>query len=156
YSAMSRLSVASPRNATSSAPISAAACPPSTRVRTSRGPCTPSTYRARARRIGAGGEAGSVRVPRTLCCCLLAGLAGAPAASARVALVATGTNDVALVDVTTNSVVTRVGLPQASTVVTAAGTGRRGYVAAGATVSAVDLKANALTKTVTLSAPVVG
>ena len=61
------------------------------------------------------------------------------AAPARVALVATGTPELALVDIGSNKVVTRIALPAAGRAVAVSGDGRRGYVAAGATVIALDV-----------------
>ena len=68
---------------------------------------------------------------------LVALLAAAPA-SARVALLATGTNDVALLDVTTDMVVARPALPGPSRAVAIARDGRRAFVAAGNAVGAFD------------------
>ena len=60
-------------------------------------------------------------------------------ASARVAVVAAGTPEALLVDVTTNAVVARTALPGAARAVAVAPDGRRAYVAAGDAVAALDL-----------------
>src|SRR4051812_17961425 len=62
-------------------------------------------------------------------------------ASARVALVATGAQDVALLDVSTNHVVARVKLPGPSTAVAVAPDGATGFAAGGTALAAVDLGA---------------
>ena len=66
-------------------------------------------------------------------------LAPLPAAQARVALVASGTPELVLLDVTSDRVVTRLALPAASTAVAVDGDGVRGFVAAGSTVVAIDV-----------------
>jgi Ca2+-binding RTX toxin-like protein len=68
----------------------------------------------------------------------LIALLAAPAAHARVALLATGTNDVALLDVTTNQVVARPPLPGPSRAVAITRDGRRAFVGAGNAVGAFD------------------
>jgi Ca2+-binding RTX toxin-like protein len=69
---------------------------------------------------------------------LLAALGAAPA-HARVALLATGTNEVALLDITTNQVVARPALPGPSRAVAVTRDGRRAFVGAGNAVGAFDL-----------------
>ena len=76
---------------------------------------------------------------RTLAIAALVALLGAACAQARVALLATGTNDVALLDVTTNLVVARPALPGPSRAVAITRDGRRAFVAAGNAVAAFDL-----------------
>jgi Ca2+-binding RTX toxin-like protein len=66
-------------------------------------------------------------------------LAPLPAASARVALVATGTPELALLDVSTDQVVARLALPAPSTAVAVDSEGARGFVAAGATIVSLDV-----------------
>jgi Ca2+-binding RTX toxin-like protein len=70
---------------------------------------------------------------------LAAALLGAAPAHARVALVATGTNEVALLDVTTNQVVARPPLPGRSRAVAVTRDGRRAFAAGGNAVGAFDL-----------------
>jgi Ca2+-binding RTX toxin-like protein len=77
-------------------------------------------------------------VRRTLALALFLALLGAAGAPARVALLATGTNEVALLDVTTDQVVARPALPGASRAVAIARDGRRAFVAAGNAVAAFD------------------
>jgi Ca2+-binding RTX toxin-like protein len=77
-------------------------------------------------------------VRRTLALAILLTLLGAAGAPARVALLATGTNEVALLDVTTDQVVARPPLPGASRAVAIARDGRRAFVAAGNAVAAFD------------------
>jgi Ca2+-binding RTX toxin-like protein len=77
-------------------------------------------------------------VRRALLIALLAACFAAPA-QARVALLATGTNDVALLDVTTNQVVARPALPGPSRAVAITGDGRRAFAGAGNAVGAFDL-----------------
>src|SRR5919198_2142515 len=79
------------------------------------------------------------RVRRAAILALLTGLLGAAPAHARVALLATGTNDVALLDVTTNQVVARPALPGPSRAVAVTRDGRRAFVGAGNAVGAFDL-----------------
>ena len=76
---------------------------------------------------------------RTLAIAALVALLGAACAQARVALLATGTNDVALLDVTTNLVVARPALPGPSRAVAITRDGRRAFAAAGNAVAAFDL-----------------
>jgi Ca2+-binding RTX toxin-like protein len=78
-------------------------------------------------------------VRRTLAIAALVALLGAACAQARVALLATGTNDVALLDVTTNLVVARPALPGPSRAVAITRDGRRAFAAAGNAVAAFDL-----------------
>ena len=66
-------------------------------------------------------------------------LAPLPAAQARVALVASGTPELVLLDVTSDRVVARIALPGPSTAVAVDGDGARGFVAAGATVVGLDV-----------------
>ena len=73
-------------------------------------------------------------------------LAPLSSAQARVALVAGGTPELVLLNVTTDRVVTRLALPAASTAVAVDGDGVRGFVAAGSTVIAIDV--NQRTETV--------
>ena len=63
----------------------------------------------------------------------------APVAQARVALVATGTPELALLDVSSDRVAARIGLPAPSMAVAVTSDGTRGFVAAGATVVAIDV-----------------
>ena len=63
------------------------------------------------------------------------------AAQARVVVVATGDASATLVDVRTNAVVAKVGVPGRSRAVTASPNGDRAYVAAGNRVVAIDLAA---------------
>ena len=77
---------------------------------------------------------------RTLALAILLALLGAAGASARVALLATGTNEVALLDVTTDQVVARPALPGASRAVAIARDGRRAFVAAGNAVARLRLR----------------
>jgi Ca2+-binding RTX toxin-like protein len=70
---------------------------------------------------------------------LLAIALGATSAHARVALLATGTNDVALLDVTTNQIVARPTLPGPSRAVAITRDGRRAFAAAGNGIAAFDL-----------------
>ena len=72
---------------------------------------------------------------------LLSLLAAAPAAHARVMLVATGNASATLLDVQSGALVTRVPVAGASRAVAVAPDGSRGYVAAGAGVAAIDLNA---------------
>jgi Ca2+-binding RTX toxin-like protein len=78
-------------------------------------------------------------VRRAVGIALLIAAFGVPNAHARVALLATGTNDVALLDVTTNQVVARPTLPGPSRAVTITRDGRRAFVGAGNAVGAFDL-----------------
>jgi Ca2+-binding RTX toxin-like protein len=68
-----------------------------------------------------------------------AALLGPAAAHARVALLATGTNEVALLDVTTDVVVARPALPGPSRGVAVSRDGQRAFAAAGNAVAAFDL-----------------
>jgi Ca2+-binding RTX toxin-like protein len=77
-------------------------------------------------------------VRRTLAMAVLLALAAAAPAGARVALLATGTDEVALLDVTTNQVVARPALPGPSRAVAITRDGRRAFVAAGNAVAAFD------------------
>src|SRR5690349_21704078 len=70
-----------------------------------------------------------------------AALLAAPPAGARVALLATGGGDVALLDVATGKLVRRVPLPGPSTAVAVTPDGRVGYAAGGGAVLALDLRA---------------
>ena len=64
---------------------------------------------------------------------------GAAPAPARVALVATGMPELALVDVGSDTVVARIALPAAARAVAVSADGRRGYVAAHNTIVALDV-----------------
>ena len=66
-------------------------------------------------------------------------LAPLPAAQARVALVATGTAELALLDVSSDRIVASIALPAPSTAVAVDSDGRRGFVAAGATIVSLDV-----------------
>ena len=66
-------------------------------------------------------------------------LASAPAASARVTLVATGTPELVFLGIPRNEVVARLALPGASRAVAITRDGTRGYVTAGGEVVAVDV-----------------
>ncbi len=70
---------------------------------------------------------------------LAAVLALPSGASARVALVATGTPELAFVDVSSNDVVARLALPGPSRAVAISRDGQRGFVAAGGDIVAVDV-----------------
>jgi Ca2+-binding RTX toxin-like protein len=92
-------------------------------------------------------------------------LAAPGAASARVALVATGTPEAALLDVATNVVVARAPLAGPSRAVAISADGRRGFAAGGSAVAAIDLGvtpagpggvAPAVTATRDLGGPVIG
>ncbi|HKE79358.1 MAG TPA: hypothetical protein VKB54_08625, partial [Solirubrobacteraceae bacterium] len=83
---------------------------------------------------------------------LLAALVLAPAAGARVVVVASGDGAATLTDVNTNQVVARVPVGGRSRAVAAAPDGTRAYVAAGTRVVAVDLGA----RTVAGATPVPG
>ncbi|HEX4365075.1 MAG TPA: hypothetical protein VHZ75_11045, partial [Solirubrobacteraceae bacterium] len=61
------------------------------------------------------------------------------AAQARVALVATGTPELALLDVSSDTVVQRIALPAPSGAVAVTSDGKRGFVAAGATIVVLDV-----------------
>ena len=74
---------------------------------------------------------------------LLAVCVAAPAAHARVMLVATGAQSATLLDVSSGGLVARVPVPGPSRAVAVAPDGTRGYVAAGAGVAAIDLNARA-------------
>jgi Ca2+-binding RTX toxin-like protein len=65
----------------------------------------------------------------------------APAVIARVALVATGTPELALIDVSTNEVVARLALPGPARAVVVSRDGQRGFVAAGTDVVVIDVNA---------------
>jgi Ca2+-binding RTX toxin-like protein len=80
----------------------------------------------------------------------LCALALASAAQARVMLVASGQGTATLLDVSSGALVARVPLPGAARDVAIAPDGVRGYVAAGATVAAIDLNARAGLTAVTL------
>ena len=84
------------------------------------------------RRIGRGLLAGAALL-------LALVLLGAPAASARVTLVATGTPELVFLGIPANKVVARLALPGASRAVAVTRDGRRGYVTAGGEVVAVDV-----------------
>ena len=75
---------------------------------------------------------------------LLAALAVAPAAHARVVVVASGDGAATLTDVTTNKVVARIPVGGRSRAAAVAPDGTRGYVAAGRRVSAIDLGTRAV------------
>src|SRR4051812_33186139 len=68
-------------------------------------------------------------------------IASAPAASARVALIATGGNDVALLDVGSGKVAQRLPLPGPATAVAVTRDGRVGCAAGGGALLAFDLRA---------------
>jgi len=70
-------------------------------------------------------------------------LIGAPAASARVTLVATGTPELVFLGIPRNEVVARLALPGPSRAVAVARDGRRGYVSAGGEVVALDVNTRA-------------
>jgi ribosome biogenesis GTPase len=91
------------------------------------------------RSIQAPARANLVPVRRALVTCLLVALLGAASAQARVALLATGTNEVALLDVTTDQVVARPPLPGPSRAVAISRDGSRAFAAAGNAVAAFDL-----------------
>ncbi|HWH95157.1 MAG TPA: hypothetical protein VNT03_14950, partial [Baekduia sp.] len=68
-------------------------------------------------------------------------VAAAAPAGARVALLATGTDDAALLDVATARVVKRIALPGPTTAVAVTRDGRIGFAAGGGAVIALDLRA---------------
>jgi Ca2+-binding RTX toxin-like protein len=73
-------------------------------------------------------------------------LAALPAgAHARVALLATGTNEAALLDVATGLVARRVALPGPTTAVAVTRDGRAGFVAGGGAILGLDLRGQAIT-----------
>jgi Ca2+-binding RTX toxin-like protein len=72
---------------------------------------------------------------------LLVALAVPGSASARVALVATGTPDLAFLDVSSNAISAHLALPGPSRAVAITRDGQRGFVTAGAEVVAVDVNA---------------
>lgn len=78
-------------------------------------------------------------LPGTLLALLALALAGAPAASARVTLIATGTPELVFLGIPGNDVVARLALPGPSRAVAVTRDGRRGYVSAGGEVVAVDV-----------------
>ena len=69
----------------------------------------------------------------------LLALAVAPAASARVALVATGTPEAVFIGIPRNEVVARLALPGPSRAVAVSRDGNRGYVSAGSEIVALDV-----------------
>ena len=71
------------------------------------------------------------------------GAAGPQLASARVVLVATGMPEVAFVDVSSNDVVARLGLPGPARAVAVARDGQRGFVAAGSEIVVFDVNKRA-------------
>src|SRR4051794_16222704 len=74
---------------------------------------------------------------------LLAALALAaalpPAAHGRVALVASGTSELPLLDISSDRVVQRIALPGPGRAVAVTSDGTRGFVAAGATILVLDV-----------------
>jgi YVTN family beta-propeller protein len=80
----------------------------------------------------------------TLLTTLLAALAVAPAADARVVVVASGDGAATLTDVTTNKVAARVAVGGRTRAAAVAPDGSRGYVAAGTRVVAIDLATRAI------------
>ena len=94
--------------------------------------------------------------PRALILALLALLAGATAAHARLVVVASGDANATLADVSTNRVINRVGLGGVTRAVAASPDGTRAYVAAGRRVIAVDLARQAPAGAITLSGTVKG
>jgi Ca2+-binding RTX toxin-like protein len=82
---------------------------------------------------------------RALLVGVVALLASAPAAVARVALVATGTPQLVLLDITTRDVAARLPLPGPARAVAVSRDGRRGFVTAGGEVVAVDVNSRAET-----------
>ncbi len=87
---------------------------------------------------------------------LFAVLVAPVGASARVALVATGTPELAFVDVTTDVVAVRMALPGRARAVTVTRDGARAYVAAGAWIVAVDVNARTEVGRVALPGPEIG
>jgi Ca2+-binding RTX toxin-like protein len=84
---------------------------------------------------------------------LLAAMAAAQPASARVLLVATGTPELPFVDVRTNEVTARLALPGPSRAVAISRDGERGFVAAGSDLVAVDVNGRAERARVPLGPP---
>jgi Ca2+-binding RTX toxin-like protein len=76
---------------------------------------------------------------RALLVGVVALLALAPGAAARVALVATGTPELVLLDITTHAVAARIPLPGPARAVAVTRDGQRGFVAAGGEVVAIDV-----------------
>ena len=88
--------------------------------------------------------------------CAVAGiLALAPAAGARVLLVAGNTPELTLVELSTDAIVARIAMPGPVTGVATSASGRRGYAAAGNTIVEIDIDRRAETRRVVLAgAPV--
>ncbi|MEA2223141.1 MAG: hypothetical protein QOH83_1517, partial [Solirubrobacteraceae bacterium] len=79
------------------------------------------------------------RGPTTFVAALALVAAPLPAAHARVALIASGAPELALLDVSTDRVVQRIALPAASLAVAVTSDGARGFVAAGSTILVLDV-----------------
>jgi len=79
-------------------------------------------------------------------CALLGALTLAPAAGARVLLVATGTPELALVELSTNAVAAQIAMPAAVSAITTRPFGGKGYAAAGNTIIEIDIDARAETR----------
>ena len=75
------------------------------------------------------------------------------AAGARVVVVATGGPQAALVDTGSNKVTGQIGLPGRARAVAVLSDGSRAFVAAGASVVAIDLAARSRAGSVTLASP---
>jgi len=90
--------------------------------------------------LATGGDPMS-RLLRGLLCAAAVALLAPASSSARVLLVAPGTPELTFVDVSSNGVIGRLALPGPARAVAIARDGRRGYVAAGSEVVAVDVNA---------------
>ena len=84
---------------------------------------------------------------------LIVALAATPSASARVTLVATGTPQLAFLDVSSNDVVARLALPGPARAVAIADDGQRAFVTAGSDVVIVDVNARTEFLRVSLGPP---
>ena len=93
------------------------------------------------------------RWERALLVAAVALLGLAPAAAARVTLVATGTPELVLLDVTTREVAARLALPGPARAVVVTPDGRRGFVAAGGEVVALDVNSRTETGRTQLGGP---
>jgi len=102
------------------------------------------------------GERLAKRAAAVAAAALVATAAGAPRAEARLAVVATGTADVALLDVTTNTVVSRPAQPAATRAVAVSHDGHQAFLAAGTAVAALDLRTLQPGARADIAAPAVG
>jgi Ca2+-binding RTX toxin-like protein len=96
----------------------------------------------------------AVRVRAVVLALLCGTLVPTAAAQARVALIATGTNDAALLDVATGKVTRKVTLPGPTTAVAVTRDGKVGFAAGGGALLAIDLRgADVTVPTTTSTAP---